>query len=196
VLRTTSHGVSATIYRPKKQDAKDNSKPGTETQKHFNGAPRSILKVGRAIKQHLTVHHHHHHHTENLISFEDEIQSDFPFALPNFIQIKNYSPERTTTNNNDNNNGAFTPVGNTVNKHFVDGYYSFHPKQGATFGEITPVGDSINPHYIDGEYISCSDKHHGQDRRIPTWIWENGKRIVYYASKGYDSVDEDGHTIV
>jgi hypothetical protein len=156
VLRTISHGVSATIYRPKKQDAKDNSKSGTETEKHFNGAPRSILKVGRAIKQHLTIHQRH---TENSIAFEDETQSDFPFALPNFIQTNNYSPERTTTNTSNNNNGAFIPVGNTVNKHFVDGYYSFHPKQGATYGEITPVGDSINPHYIDGEYINVSDKH-------------------------------------
>jgi hypothetical protein len=161
VLRTTSHGVSTTIYRPKQQDANDNINVGTETKKHFNGAPRSILKVGRAIKQHLTIHHRH---TKNSISFEDETQSDFLFALPNFIQTNNYSPERTTTNNN----GNFTPVGNTVNKHFVDGYYSHHQKQEATFGEFTLVGDSINPHYIDGEYINCSEKHHDQDRKIPT----------------------------
>jgi hypothetical protein len=199
VLRTTSHGVSTTILRPKQQDANDNINVGTETKKHFNGAPRSILKAGRAIKQHLTIHHRH---TESSISFEDETQSDFPFALPNFIQTNNYNPEHTPINNTSNDNGTFkgkitfTPVGNTVNKHFVDGYYSHHQKQEATFGEFTPVGDSINPHYIDGEYISCSDKHHDQDRRIPTWIWKNVKRIVYYTSKGYDSMDEDGNIIV
>jgi hypothetical protein len=169
VLRTTSHGVSTTIYRPKQQDANDNINVGTETKKHFNGAPRSILKVGRAIKQHLTIHHRH---TENSISFEDETQSDVPFALPNFIQTKNYSRGRATINNISNNNGTFkgtfTPVGNTVNKHFVDGYYSHHQKQEATVGEFTPVSDSINPHYIDGEYINCSEKHHDQDRKIPT----------------------------
>jgi hypothetical protein len=126
VLRTTSHGVSTTFYRPKQQDA--NINVGTETKKRF---PRAILKVGRAIKQHLTIHHRH---TENSIPFEDETQSDFPFALPNFIQTNYYIPERTTNNNNN----TFTSVGTTVNKHFVDGYYSLHLKQGAKFGEFTP----------------------------------------------------------
>jgi hypothetical protein len=193
VLRTTFHGASTTIYRPKQQDGKDRTNAGIKTKKHFNGATRSILKMGRAIKQHLTIHYHH---TENSISFEEETQVDILFALPNFIQTNNYSPERTTTNTTNINNGTFTPVGNTVNKHFVDGYYSFHPKQGTTLGEFTAVGDAINPHYIDGEYINSSDKHHNQGRRIPTWTWKDGKRLVYYAREGYDSVDEDGAILV
>jgi hypothetical protein len=188
-LNQQRHELRATFgaYRPKQQDGKDRTNAGIKTKKHLNGAKRSILKAGRAIKQHLTIHYHH---TENSASFEEETQVDFLSALPNFIQTNNYSDITHI------NNGTFTPVGKTVNKHFVDGFYSFHPKQGATFGEFTPVGESINPYYIDGEYIWNSDKNHDQDRRIPTWTWKDGKRVVYDARMGYDSMDEDDDILV
>jgi hypothetical protein len=204
-----SHPEQAYDIEQIKSDTSSTSMPGLESScssttstSTINSASTStsrkaykaiLVKLQRLrTKINLTIHYHHH--TENSILFEDETQSDFPFVLPNFIQTSNYSPEGITTNSN--NNGTFTPVGTTVNKHFVDSYYSHRQKQEAKFGDITPVGDSISPNYIDGEYINASDKHYDGDRRIPTVIEKNGKLAKYYARKGYDSTDEDGNILV
>jgi hypothetical protein len=147
-IRTTIKSVPASFHRPNSpnpQDAKKDARTkaniniGTEIKKRFKSGFRNS---GRAIRRYHRAFQPWAGRPADLDS-DDDSESDcsYPFtqhALPNFQAANARGPTHTATTSTDTEiSHTFTPVGESINKDFVDGHYSPSTKQETTSEEIT-----------------------------------------------------------